>query len=66
MIEYRKQTKYKTERGVELNYYYNNVDSCASNPWRAPYMYDISTPDELNEALGAIAQNIKNWPDVWR
>ncbi|MBO7454757.1 MAG: hypothetical protein J6T91_05285 [Alphaproteobacteria bacterium] len=62
VIKYRKQTKYKIETGVELDYFYNNLRSCVSYPqqWKEPYVYDISTPDELNDALEKIAQDIKN------
>ncbi|MCR4555498.1 MAG: hypothetical protein K5766_01660 [Alphaproteobacteria bacterium] len=68
VIKYRKQTKYKIETGVELDYFYNNLRSCVSYPqqWKEPYVYDISTPDELNDALEKIAQDIKNWPDIWQ
>ena len=59
LIKYRKQTQYKhpvTGEPVEFDYSY--LDSCASGSTE-PYLYDISTKEELENALTTIANDIK-------
>ena len=63
IIKYRKQNKYKTFPfdGVthkDLDHDYNYLNECASGT-SAPYLYDISTKTELENALTAIAKDIK-------
>nr|MCR4624213.1 hypothetical protein [Alphaproteobacteria bacterium] len=63
IIKYRKQEKYKTfpfhgTTQVDLSHNYDYLDSCASGT-SAPYLYDVSTKAELEDALTAIAKDIK-------
>ena len=67
LIKYRKQTQYKHPvTGNPVDFDYSYLDSCASGT-SAPYMYDITETDptaaktKLNEALAAIAADIKKW-----
>lgn len=50
--------KYKKQESSNLDYSYLN--DCATRT-SSPYMYDISTQDELNNALSDIYANIKTW-----
>ncbi len=63
MIKYRPQSQYSTiatydRESVLKGHDYSIVDSCASGT-AAPYLYDISTKAELENALTAIAKDIK-------
>ncbi len=61
IIKYRKQTQYKhpvTQAATNFDYSY--LDSCASGT-SAPYMYDITTEDQLKSALDAIYTDIEKW-----
>ena len=58
VIKYRKQNKYKDLlTQSEGTHVYNYLDQCASGT-TAPYLYDISTKTELENALTAIAKDI--------
>ena len=61
LIKYRKQDQYKhpiTQTATNFDYSYLN--NCATGT-SAPYMYDISTKDQLTNALSDIARDIKQW-----
>jgi hypothetical protein len=61
VIKYRKQPNYKhpiSETTTAFDYSY--LDSCASGT-AAPYLYDVSDEAGLNNALSAIAANIKTF-----
>ncbi len=61
LIKYRKQTQYKhqiTKAATKFDYSYLN--NCATGT-SSPYMYDISTEEQLTNALSSIAANIKTW-----
>ncbi len=61
LIKYRKQARYKHPvTGAATDFDYSYLDAIASGT-EAPYVYDISSEDELKSALSAIAADIKSW-----
>ena len=71
VVKYKAQEKYnsfpyKDKASTATDHDYTTVDNCASS---SSYLYSASTPDELNEALNAIATDIKsasfgNWQEA--
>lgn len=61
LIRYRKQDKYKHPvTQTEMNFDYSYLDNCATGT-DEPYIYDISTQEELTSALSDISEDIKEW-----
>jgi hypothetical protein len=61
VIKYRKQPNYKHPiSGSTIAFDYSYLDSCASGT-AAPFLYDVANEEELNDALSAVATDIKTW-----